>query len=747
MKKKRLLRYAAMLLGCLCLLLLGVSWATHAITELLERDTVAQLTQITKQTVFYVEERTRSDQLELEQLAAAIGAMGGPETPEVEAFLQTASWKDQGIRLTVSNAEGESYSSDGLNGSVRNEDLFRRAMRGEAVLSGVRPSALEPDRTRSIVQVVPIRQDGAIVGTLAASYDLQEYEDLVRLPLYMDNSRSCILQSDGALVVQSGQETTPQEAGSVDSFVSGEQLKREPELQQLWDDMAAGTSGYLAYQPQNGQAAYLCYAPLGINDWYLVNQISMQAIEHSKQDIRNVSNVVALITTAMLTLMLVALFISTERRIRLVERLALFDRLTNLPSRQQLQQRFTARPAQSKWVYLLLRIPDFGQISTVFGYPVGTQLLRDVAKVLDGAISPGETAARISEDHFALLLRGSEPQEETTRRIDALFERLRKVAVTDNHLVYDYHCSFLGGACLIGAADRDFAVVHRRASVVMDAQPKGIGAFWSWYDQQVEEQTALRDSLMPEIFRALKNDEFIPYFQPQIDLSTHEIVGAEVLARWQHPEHGILLPGLFVPLLEASGCVLELDLIMLEQACKMIQGWLSRGLLPVHLSVNISRLNIHRRDFFERLLAIVRAYDVPTNLLSLELTETAIFDNSEKVLELTGRLKKEGFILSMDDFGTGYSSLNMLREIPVDIIKLDQGFLLHSEADARGRKILNHIVAMVRSLGVGLIAEGVETEEQEAAVLEAGCTIVQGFYYHRPLAGKDFEQLIFSEDK
>ena len=179
----------------------------------------------------------------------------------------------------------------------------------------------------------------------------------------------------------------------------------------------------------------------------------------------------------------------------------------------------------------------------------------------------------------------------------------------------------------------------------------------------------------------------------------------------------------------------------------MIQGWLSRGLLPVHLSVNISRLNIHRRDFFERLLAIVRAYDVPTNLLSLELTETAIFDNSEKVLELTGRLKKEGFILSMDDFGTGYSSLNMLREIPVDIIKLDQGFLLHSEADARGRKILNHIVAMVRSLGVGLIAEGVETEEQEAAVLEAGCTIVQGFYYHRPLAGKDFEQLIFSEDK
>lgn len=479
-----------------------------------------------------------------------------------------------------------------------------------------------------------------------------------------------------------------------------------------------------------------CFLNAGLTAGSRLSLESGQAV--TRGEVAVITAALAVLAAAILS---VGLFLSRAKRIRLLKKLALHDRLTGLSNWQALDQHFQSLRSLDGWVYLLFSIPEFRRINNVFGNDVSLQFLRDITAVMKSSLSSEEIAARISENGFAMLLHG----DELDGRINSILERLHRIPLTDGNVVYDYLCSYCGCACQLTGEEKSLPRLNRIASTVMDSQPAHHIVSWEWYDKTKSGLAELQDSLIPELSRALRDHEFIPYFQPQYDITTDEIVGAELLARWKHPKHGILLPEIFVPLLEACGCVLELDLIMLEQACRKIQEWLSLGLLPVHLSVNISRLNIHRRDFQERLLATVRQYGVPANLLSLELTETAIFDNSEKILSLARMLKQEGFILAMDDFGTGYSSLNMLREIPVDTIKLDQRLLADSEKSRRGRTILSNIVRMTHELDASLVAEGVENKEQTDLLKETGCRVAQGFYYSKPIPSDKFEELIFHE--
>ena len=243
---------------------------------------------------------------------------------------------------------------------------------------------------------------------------------------------------------------------------------------------------------------------------------------------------------------------------------------------------------------------------------------------------------------------------------------------------------------------------------------------------------------------ALESGQFIIYLQPKYDMRDCSIIGAEALARWMHPKDGLISPGDFIPLFERNGFILQLDEYIWELACKTLREWLDKGYQPVPLSVNVSRLHLYDTDFCDKLLALINKYDLPPELLELEITESAYTENPQTLYGIMDRLQEAGFLFSMDDFGSGYSSLNILKDIPVNLVKIDLNFLQQARRGIDvGRDILKGTIQLIHNIDLPVIAEGVESAEQAQFLLNAGCVHAQGYYYAKPMPIADFESLMW----
>ena len=246
--------------------------------------------------------------------------------------------------------------------------------------------------------------------------------------------------------------------------------------------------------------------------------------------------------------------------------------------------------------------------------------------------------------------------------------------------------------------------------------------------------------ILLEVRQALKNREFILHWQPQCSTHTGCIVGLEALVRWQHPEKGLVMPGAFIPALERNGFIASLDLYVWEEACRQLREWLDRGKKPIPVSVNISRADLYSIDVPEALDELVKRYDLDRSLLELEITESSYAEDG-KMAETVNRMKELGFTVLMDDFGSGYSSLNMLKDIRVDILKIDMGFLNQAQKSQRSKSILETIVSMASLMNLRVIAEGTETEEQVAFLRSIGCNYAQGYHFYKPMDTASLEKL------
>lgn len=738
-RQKRFYKYMALFFICFFGLIVIAAVSAYHMTGLVEYNLITGLNETTKQSAIAVKQTIEKDVENLDITANAISAVGGPESDSAKTFVLEQDWLEEGMRIVVSSLDGKSYSSDGFFGDVAVEEIFRKAIGGETIISDARKSIIQPDGDDVIVIMTPIYDENIIIGTVTLECDVEHYKKIIQTPVLGGEGNIYIIKSSGELLFWDREEGRELGVNMEKDFTAGDFKENQPEFSRMESDINSGMGGSIYYRAGNDKSYYVSYLPLEVNDWFIVNQIDSNILDGRKAELVTEIILVAIISVMVTSILIIALLKSRESKNKIMENIALYDRLTGLANFEYISRRYKQIIDKSGWSYLLFRIPDFDKAHSIFGNDVSVRILRDVADILKNYVSGKEIAARISEDCFAVLFKGS--KDMVSGRIDGLFERLYSISANDGNIVYNYHCSYVGVAfCL--EENSDFAKINYKANMVIEKQPDSVGIKWHWFDENERISIDLNTSLLPELSRAIQYKEFIPYFQPQYDANTKEVIGAEVLARWKHPEYGILMPGSFVHLMEAGGCVLELDLLMLEQACIRINKWLSEGIMPVRLSVNISRLNLHRRDLIDRILNIVRKYNVPPKLIVLELTETSVYDNSEKVINIITRLKNEGFLISIDDFGTGYSSLDMLREIPADEIKFDRKFLINFEDGARGKTIFRHIINMAKELNLEIICEGVETQKQYENIKDIGCDSIQGFYFSEPLEDSEFEKIM-----
>lgn len=268
----------------------------------------------------------------------------------------------------------------------------------------------------------------------------------------------------------------------------------------------------------------------------------------------------------------------------------------------------------------------------------------------------------------------------------------------------------------------------------------------NWNTFQLE-RTSVEEEIEKDMELALINQEFKVYLQPKYSLDTEQIVGAEALVRWIHSTKGIIPPDKFIPLFEKNGFIKQLDFYIFEEVCSVQKKWGENNIAleDIPISVNLSRIHMNESRLTLKLGEIIKQYGIEAKCLEIELTESAILDNIDSLIRIIEDIKKAGFAVSMDDFGSGYSSLNLLKDLLVDILKIDKEFLGEGGDDYRGKVILSNIIHMAKELKLITVAEGVETKEQVEFLKEVGCNIAQGYYYAKPMPISDFEKLMFGK--
>lgn len=427
----------------------------------------------------------------------------------------------------------------------------------------------------------------------------------------------------------------------------------------------------------------------------------------------------------------------TRRRIR---QLAFYDALTGLPNRSLLQARTdqaiaAANRHNEQLAVLFIDLDRFKQVNDSLGHPAGDDLLRQVAGRLESCMRPSDIAGRQSGDEFVVVISHCTAAGATdiVERIQAILAEPMTIAGTSMSI------SGSIGVAMYPADGRDMETLMHRADMAMyQAKMKGRGSF-SFFSNEMNQLAQERLMLEAALRQALKHEQLHLQYQPQIELATGRLYGVEALARWSHPELGVISPARFIPLAEECGVIAELGRWALNEACKQLALWRAKGLPIPSVSVNLSPTSFHNLDLPRMIADTLSNNALTAKDLMLELTEEILLDTNPGTMKTIEEVHSQGIRLSMDDFGTGYSSLSYLRRLPVSELKLDRSFVADLEHDEAAQALSNAILNIGKSLHLSLIAEGVETENQTLILRDQGYPVAQGYLFSPPLTPEDFE--------
>lgn len=431
-----------------------------------------------------------------------------------------------------------------------------------------------------------------------------------------------------------------------------------------------------------------------------------------------------------------------------IHKLAYFDPLTGLPNRSQLHERLETMLQQTNHqqqavALLFIDLDRFKPINDSMGHPAGDQVLKEVAERLRHCIKKQDLVCRIGGDEFTIAISGQKNGDTAADTAVKVGERI----------LHALHQPFkLGQREVFISASIGISIYPDDSSSVIELLKSSDMAMYhakeqgrdnvQFFNQKMNQKAVELLELENDLRHALKRNELELYFQPQYRCSDSQVVGAEVLLRWQHPQKGFVSPGVFIPIMEDTGLIIPIGQWVLEQACQHFSRWQQQGYNIERIAVNVSALQFKQDNFVEQVTNAILKAGIQASQLELELTESILIDNLQHTLDVLNALSELGVQTAIDDFGTGYSSLNYLKQFPVDTLKIDQSFIRNLPDNNDDAQITRTIIAMAHNLGMGVIAEGVETQQQLVFLQQAECEEVQGFYFSKPVPEPTFREFL-----
>lgn len=427
-----------------------------------------------------------------------------------------------------------------------------------------------------------------------------------------------------------------------------------------------------------------------------------------------------------------------------VQHLAYHDPLTGLPNRLLFQDRIQhalerAKRDRYRLALFFLDLDRFKQINDTLGHNIGDMLLQNVANRIVGICRSEDTVARLGGDEFVVLMEGFKNSDTLAHIAKKIIESLSRTMELEGHTI---QISTSIGIALYPDSDTHVIGLMKDADMAMYAAKQAGRGTYRFYDDAMNKETTEKMEMEMELRQAIENEELELYYQPKVMLDENRPYGAEALVRWRHPEKGLISPEFFIALAEETGLIEPIGNWVLETAFAQMQQWQDEGCLPIVLSINVSAKQLKRTNLPEQILKLSKQYSVDLKNIELELTESAFMEDPAMATAILKKLKTLEISIAIDDFGTGYSSLSYLKNLPINIVKIDRSFIESIDSSEGDAELVSGIIAMTKALKKDTVAEGIETHDQLELLKKLECESGQGYLFAKPLPAKDFSEWI-----
>lgn len=747
MKKEKLAQKPQLIGFAIVILLLtvGVFGYIQLLNRMIDNDSKVLLGEIAAQSKIIVTKQLQQDVDTVKNLAGTIAGTDDLLSETVLAYLRSeVSKRPELLRLVVCDLRTQhSASTDAFFSNVADAQIVE-ALKNEGVYISDPVVSYNESDGMVLRIATPITRNNTMIGYMISAYAIDTYEQLLNQASFGGEGYTCILKQNGQAIAIPEKHSLVIAFSYDKTFDDIDNLKANKALWALAEDMRSGGSGIGRYHLPGESTKYISYSSLGINDWYLLNTLPAQVVQ-TRAGFAKALSIYVLVFAVILAAIILAFWQKSSReRQAITERYAYYDTQTGLYRPEKLKRDFAELANPAGMYCVLICLNGLKNLRSMFGYQAEAPALMQIGEALR-AYANGAVASRIDAEKFILLVPNQDAQA-LQISLKALIKRMETVKIHEAKDVYQYQCIYTCGIYQLDENDQELEqIIYRMRLALPPVDSVTASKCMMLEGTAVREEMQRQTALASQIHTAMEEKQLIPYYQLRYDLANGKIIGAELLVRWNHPEYGILSPASFMPVLEAEGYSLALDLYMLEEACKKIQKWTEKELMPVPLSVNISRLNLYKEDFFNQATAIVRRYGIPPILIEMEMTAAAVADNTEILKKVTAELKQFGFQMSMDDFRDGNILLEVLRSLPMDIIKLGRPFFAGGKGDERQRIVLEELIRLTKQLNIKLVAQCIETPAEKDLLLSAGCQAGQGYLLSKPQPNADFEKLIFGE--
>ncbi|MDD3339657.1 MAG: bifunctional diguanylate cyclase/phosphodiesterase [Lachnospiraceae bacterium] len=380
-------------------------------------------------------------------------------------------------------------------------------------------------------------------------------------------------------------------------------------------------------------------------------------------------------------------------------------------------------------------IKNFKMINDLYGYSYGNQILKKITDSLKEELNEHEYIARVESDHFLLVL-DKTPRSQLRECIEHYMEKIYNLNAELGIQMYF-------GIVITNNMSQSLEKLYTEALLAKDATRRKGRCGLEFFEKKQKEEILWEKKLDADLKRAMKHEEFVTYLQPKYHLKHKCYCGAEALVRWKKPDGSMVSPNTFIPYMEKNGMITQVDFIILEEVCKMQMAWKKEGRMLYPISVNMSRAHLFTPNFAQRLAKIIWQHGLPTTAVEIELTESMMDGGALQFADFAQDLHKVGIRLHMDDFGSGYSSFGLLKDISVDVVKLDKSLFDGEMSDEKNRRVISGLISLCHALEHEVVAEGIETEQQVHQLTQMGCDIIQGYYYGRPMERIQYERILY----
>lgn len=739
---KKILLGSFVTAGIIMLLILLFGFVFFYITR---NKTLDTLTEVSNQGVKLIRQEVEQNQTLLHNLSILLEEDTEGDLDQLRVKLIPVDKANNFRRMGFVVEDGSSYSTDYGDLSFETEEQMERFRLGLSGRAGVADGLVDliMGDPVTLYQVPFTAKDGRRCA-LFATYSNNYYQDILSVSTFGGRGYSYIIKDNGDCVIGSD---NPASLGDFDNLfhVMDEEIgPGNRNMEQLKEGMKAHGNGYVEIRRKTGKR-YVYYQPLEINGWYLLSVIPGEVIMEDA-DLPLILAYGMTFICAVLLMLLVRKIRSTEKKYwDNLEMTALTDPVTGMASFGRFRSDandLLQNAENGRYAMVCFNILMFQYINELYGYQEGDRVLKAAASVLHSALRDGELMARTNADRFAALLYNEGREGIRSRAMKIMADIEARV----NRREGGMEIKMTAGVYIIEDTGELLDQMVDRAKAAFTRENRGAFESCGFYDTAIRSRAMRRREMENHFSTAITQKEFIVYYQPKYDVRAKRFCGAEALVRWNWQKKSMIPPNEFIPLLEGNGMIVKLDEYVFYETCRQVKQWLDEGLSVGPVSVNISRVHLFQKNFAETYFKIIKETGIPESAISLELTETVLFDNEGILNETLKNFRDRGVKILMDDFGSGYSSMQLLSSMPVDMLKLDKSMVDDSTENERTRAVLRSVIELAHSFGIEVTAEGVENGEQYSLLEVIGVDYIQGYYCAKPMPDREYEELMKKQE-